>query len=184
MKLSTFVISSVRNIVFATFSLLFSRVTPFWLQRRILSRFGSQLGPNSCIHGGVKIFSGPRNLHIGRNSTINAQSILDNRGSIRIGDNVSISQGVKIYTGGHNIHSRSFEYQCKSVEIQDFAVIFSHAIISPGVYVGKGAVILPGSVVAKSVPDFEIWGGNPAKKVSERRRDLSYKINHQAWWSL
>ena len=180
----TFVFSSTKNLVLAIFSNLFSRITPFWLQRRILSRFGSQLGPNSCIHGGVKIFYGPKNLQIGQNSTVNAHSILDNRGLIKVGDNVSISQGVKIYTGGHNIHSRIFEYQTKPVVIQDFAVIFSHAIICPGVNVGRGVVIMPGSVVIKSVPDYEIWGGNPARKISERRKDLSYEINHQAWWSL
>ena len=37
-----------------------------------------------------------------------------------------------------------------------------------GVTIGNGAVIGAGAVVSKDIPDYEIWGGNPAKKVGER----------------
>ena len=30
---------------------------------------------------------------------------------------------------------------------------------------GKNAVVAAGSVVSKSIPDNEIWGGNPAKLI-------------------
>lgn len=176
--------ASLRNLAMMIFSVGFSYLLPFWLQRVVLGACGSNLGSSSAIHRGVRIFSGPTNLDIGRNSTINANAVLDNRALIAVGNNVSISQGVKIYTGGHDIHSKFFEYRARPVTIGDFAAIFSYSIILPGVSIGKGAVILPGSVVAKSVPAFEIWGGNPAAKVGERRHDLEYEINHRAWWSL
>ena len=32
-----------------------------------------------------------------------------------------------------------------------------------GVTIGKNSVVAAGSVVVKSIPDNEVWGGNPAK---------------------
>ena len=46
--------------------------------------------------------------------------------------------------------------------IKDHAFIGAHAIILKGVTIGEGSVIGAGSVVTKSVPDGEIWAGNPA----------------------
>ena len=42
------------------------------------------------------------------------------------------------------------------------------AALLPGVTVGEGAVIGANAVVTKPVPAFEIWGGNPARKIGER----------------
>lgn len=49
------------------------------------------------------------------------------------------------------------------VEIGPRAFVGSHCIILKGVTVGEGAVIGAGSVVARSVPPFELWGGRPAR---------------------
>jgi acetyltransferase-like isoleucine patch superfamily enzyme len=44
-----------------------------------------------------------------------------------------------------------------------------NAIILGGVRViGIGAVIGAGAVVTKPVPNFEVWAGNPARKIGER----------------
>ncbi|PID83996.1 hypothetical protein CSB09_03100 [Candidatus Gracilibacteria bacterium] len=53
--------------------------------------------------------------------------------------------------------------------IEDGVWIGSHCTILPGVTIGKGAVIAAGAVVSKDVPSYEVWGGNPAKKISERK---------------
>ncbi|MBM4304528.1 MAG: maltose acetyltransferase [Deltaproteobacteria bacterium] len=34
--------------------------------------------------------------------------------------------------------------------------------------IGQGAIIAAGSVVNKSVPPFEVWGGVPAQKLKDR----------------
>lgn len=44
----------------------------------------------------------------------------------------------------------------------------------PGVTIGRGAVILGGSIVSKDVDPFAIVGGNPAEVVGERASSLHY----------
>lgn len=51
----------------------------------------------------------------------------------------------------------------KPVIIKDGAFIGTDCIILKGVTIGEKSVIGAGSVVTKSVPDGEIWAGNPAK---------------------
>ena len=51
----------------------------------------------------------------------------------------------------------------KPVEIREGAFVGAHCIILKGVTIGKEAIVGAGSVVTKSIPDGEIWGGNPAK---------------------
>lgn len=46
--------------------------------------------------------------------------------------------------------------------------IGTSAIIIAGVKIGHGAIIAAGSLVNKDVPDCEIWGGVPAKKIRDR----------------
>ena len=52
------------------------------------------------------------------------------------------------------------------------------AIILGGTRVGHGCVIAAGSVVNRDVPDCEIWGGVPAKKISDRFSSSEEKDYH------
>ena len=47
--------------------------------------------------------------------------------------------------------------------IKDNAFIGAHSIILKGVTIGENSIIGAGSVVTKSVPDNQIWAGNPAR---------------------
>lgn len=44
----------------------------------------------------------------------------------------------------------------------------ANVVVLKGVQIGRGAIVAAGAVVTKSVPDYEIWGGVPARKVAER----------------
>ena len=93
--------------------------------------------------------------------------------SVTIGDFVRIGAGVKIYdTDFHSLNP--FERTAKPeipnvatkpIVIEDYAFIGAGSYILKGVTVGKYSIIGAGSVVTKDVPDGEIWGGNPAKKI-------------------
>ncbi len=52
-----------------------------------------------------------------------------------------------------------------SVLIKKNAFIGAHTIILKGVTVGERSIIGAGSVVTKSIPDDEVWAGNPAKRI-------------------
>jgi acetyltransferase-like isoleucine patch superfamily enzyme len=43
------------------------------------------------------------------------------------------------------------------------AFVGAHCLILKGVNIGRGAVVAAGSVVTKSIPPFELWGGVPAR---------------------
>jgi maltose O-acetyltransferase len=58
----------------------------------------------------------------------------------------------------------------KPVKVKEGAFIGVNSIILPGVTIGKCAIINAGSVVNCDVPDFNIFGGNPAKKVGRLPR--------------
>lgn len=49
------------------------------------------------------------------------------------------------------------------VVIKDGAFIGAHCIILKGVTIGENSIVGAGSVVTKSIPDGEIWAGNPVK---------------------
>ena len=48
-------------------------------------------------------------------------------------------------------------------------IVGVNSVILKGIHIGDGAVVAAGSVVTKSIPANEIWGGNPARKISDRR---------------
>ncbi len=89
---------------------------------------------------------------------------------VTIGNNVMIGGSCKIWdtdfhsldpllrTGGNDTDICS-----KEINIKDFAFIGGSSIILKGVTIGKNSIVAAGSVVTKSIPDNEIWGGNPAK---------------------
>ncbi len=156
-------------------------LTPFFaLKRRVARTLRMSLGRNTCVHGPLRTF-GLAPITIGDHSVVNRACYLDNRAAINIGDSVSIAHNVRIYTGGHDIDSSDFAYTKAPVSVQDFVVIFANAIVQPGITIGKGAVVLPGAVVTRDVLPFSVVGGNPARHVRERRKDLDYTFHYDHW---
>ena len=92
--------------------------------------------------------------------------------SITIGNNVKLGGGVCIYdTDFHCIFPNvrtdprlDLKYKIKKpVVIKNNAFIGAHSIVLKGVTIGENSVVGAGSVVTKSIPDNEVWAGNPAK---------------------
>ncbi|NDV42642.1 acyltransferase [Muricauda sp. 40Bstr401] len=94
--------------------------------------------------------------------------------SITIGKHVKIGGSVKIYdTDFHHLNflnRRARETDVpitKPVVLKDDCFIGAHSIILKGVTVGERSIVGAGSVVTKSIPDGEIWAGNPAKFIKK-----------------
>lgn len=90
--------------------------------------------------------------------------------SITIGEDAMLGGAVQVYDS--NFHSTDFtkrmtrpdpDIRTAPVVIGRGAFIGTCSIILKGVTIGEYSVIAAGSVVVTSVPDGEIWGGNPAK---------------------
>lgn len=69
------------------------------------------------------------------------------------------------------------------VEIGNDVWICSNALITGGVRVGDGAVILAGAVVTKDVAPYSIVGGVPAKEIGKRFDDDEIVfLLKEKWW--
>lgn len=59
------------------------------------------------------------------------------------------------------------------------------SVIMPGIKIGDGAIIAAYSVVAKNVPAYTVYGGNPAKFIKKRFNDeLIDLLLRFCWWDL
>lgn len=152
-------------------------IFPSVLGNWYLRLFGIKTGKECCIHRACKFFH-VGNFRTGDHVVINFGCYLDNRRGITIGNNVDLAHNVKIYTLGHNINDSRFKTLGKPVVIEDNVFVFSNAMIMPGVTIHEGAIVLPGSIVTKDVDAYTVVGGNPAKYVKSRRRDLDYTCSY------
>ncbi|MFZ2627963.1 MAG: acyltransferase [Rugosibacter sp.] len=172
-----------RKLLAAAFTLCFNLLPGFSLRAAVMRLLGFRIGHGVALHSWLRFFEIRRNVSIGSNVTINAGCYLDNRLSISIGDNVNISHDVRIYTLGHDVDDPMCKAVGAPVTILDDAWIFPNVLIMPGVTIGRGAVVYPGSVVTKNVGELEIVGGNPARKIRMRNGDIRYRVDYRTWFA-
>jgi maltose O-acetyltransferase len=103
---------------------------------------------------------------------LNRSSVLMCRKHISIGQDVLVADHVTIIDHNHGLFPVGVPYSKRGytsepIHIGDFVWIGSHATVLKGVTIGDNAVIAAGSVVTKNVPSREVWGGVPARKISE-----------------
>lgn len=155
------------------------RVPSRRLRSMYLSAWLGSLGDGSGVQSCCRFLYG-RNVYIGERSVINFGCLLDGRGyRIEIGHDTSIGPEATLLTLGHEPNSPDFGNRGGPVKIGPRAWIAYRAIILPGVSIGEGAVVAAGSVVSKDVPPYTIVAGNPARVIGERKRNLTYILNHR-----
>lgn len=115
-------------------------------------------------------FNFANNIEIGKNVSWNAGCYLDAKGGIKLGDYSMLTEYVKIFTHSHSEGDHMIR-EYKGVEIGDYAKVYTAATILPGVKLGTGAIVATGAIVTKSVDDFTLVGGIPAKPMRKRNFD-------------
>lgn len=91
---------------------------------------------------------------------------------ITIGDDCLIASKCTFNDTGHE-HDRALKVNEQPVTqgeiiIHDDVWIGTNSVILRGVTIGKGAVIGAGSVVNKSIPEYQVWAGVPARFIRNR----------------
>jgi len=106
---------------------------------------------------------------------IGSDVYIDFSGGVEIYERTAISESVKIFTHNHTIHDESKDWMSnpvkfKPLRIERYVWIGANALIMPSVeIIGEGAIIAAGAVLTKDAEPYGIYGGNPAKKIAERR---------------
>jgi acetyltransferase-like isoleucine patch superfamily enzyme len=107
------------------------------------------------------------NLTIGDRNTNHNDYINLARG-VTFGDDVGLSPEVSIITHGAWLSIlEGFPCQYAPVEIKSRTIIGYRSTIMPGITIGENSVIGACSLIVKSLPGNEVYGGVPAKKISE-----------------
>lgn len=96
---------------------------------------------------------------------------------ISIGDRTILGPGVKLFGATHPLNPllrypvRQFDFAME-IHIGKDCWLGGGVIVCPGVRIGDGVAVLPGSVVTKNVPSFVVVAGCPARvlEVLERER--------------
>lgn len=93
---------------------------------------------------------------------------------IVIGKLCMVAAGCRFVDGDHGHSERALPMMKQPainlpIRIDDDVWVGANVVILKGVTIGRGAIVGAGAVVTKPIPEFEIWGGVPAKKIGVRR---------------
>ena len=141
---------------------------------------GGMINALGCNHGSCLRVDNGASIKIGHSTGLSDVSVWAKE-SITIGDYVTIGAETIINDSNSHClnymerrleHHRGVDWQKINIAkapivIEDDVFIGARCIINKGVRIGKRAVIAAGSVVTKSVPADEVWGGNPAKFIKK-----------------
>lgn len=119
-----------------------------------------------------------KNIFVGNDVIINMNCTFVDNKPIHIGNQVLIASNVQIYTASHPVLPQErfvggwkekgttfFRTYVRPVQIQDCVWIGGGAVILPGVTIGKNSVIGAGSVVTRSIPANCVAVGNPCRVI-------------------
>lgn len=138
----------------------------------LLRVMGARIGRRVTFYPGVWIMTG-RQLTVGDDVDLALDVLITSDGGVTIGNRVLIGYRTQILSRNHIIPKERLSifgsgHSSRPVVIGDDPWIGGNCVILPGVTIGKGCVIGAGSIVTKSIPDYSIAVGNPAKVVRVR----------------
>jgi maltose O-acetyltransferase len=166
-----------------------------WLRNKF---YGYHPGKKSRVQQHVVIYH-PQRLTLGVNVQISIGCHLNAGGGIDVGDNTLIGPRVSIWSQNHIYTSADLPicqqgYEYSLVKIEEDVWIGCGAIILPGVTLRRGCVIGAGAVVTRSTDPYTVYAGVPARAIkkrtsiespneaAERRKKVAHGASH-GWQS-
>ncbi len=140
------------------------------------------LGNNIRIDGNVVIAAYSGSLTLGNYIHIGGGCYLGCAGGITMGDFSGLSQGISIYSGTDDYTGKSLtnptvphkylKVKLAPVVLGKHVIVGSGSVILPGVTIGEGSSVGALSLVTKSLDEWGVYFGAPAKKLKARSKDM------------
>ena len=150
---------------------LHSAIVRYWNQYKLKKLKFRYFGTNIKICPNFKL--GHR-----ENIFINAQ------GGVEIGSGTITGPDVMIFSVNHIYDSEILpfaeELSLKPVVIGENCWIGARVFICPGVSIGEGSVVAANSVVTKNFPPCSVIGGNPAKLIKTKNKEMYSKAKEKS----
>ena len=162
----------------------FGKNSTLYSPRCIRGKKYISIGNNTTILNDVRmqvyndITKKASNIIIGNNCYIGYNNSFLAGGNIIVEDGVLLASNILITSENHSIDPESSVYYmnqsllCNDIRICEGTWIGERACILPGVTIGKKCVIGAGSIVTKSIPDFSIAIGSPARVIKTYNFEL------------
>lgn len=140
-----------------------------------------QVHNHGVLHCGGRAWTkGGGFIQLGDEVIIGPHAYFLGAGGITVGARVRMGGGVMVFsseedftlTDGKSVTRHFFA----PVVLEEDAIVGSQAIITPGVTVGRGAIIGAGALVREDVPEYAVVVGRPAKVVGDRRNPLQHGL--------
>lgn len=117
------------------------------------------------------------NVRLGENVFINFNSVFLDTCLISVGSRTLVGPHVSFYSATHPLdpalrNGTQGPELGKEIHIGEDCWIGGNVCILPGVTIGRGSVVGAGSVVTKSVPEFTVVAGNPARVIRKVVTDM------------
>ena len=105
-----------------------------------------------------------KNITVGKNVFINMGCKFQDQGGITVGDGSLIGHNVVLATLNHDLNPDTRKSMTPSpIHIGNNVWIGAGAVILPGVTIGDGAIVAAGAVVTRDVKAYTLAGGVPAR---------------------
>lgn len=136
------------------------------------------LGSKSIIEDFATINNGVGDVIIGNNCGIGISNVII--GPVTMGNYVMLAQNIVISGLNHGYEDvtlppRVQKVVTKQITINDNVWIGANCVVTAGVTIGKHAIIGAGSVITKSIPEYSVAVGNPARVIKK------YNFTTNSW---
>lgn len=134
----------------------------------LLRLFGAEVAIGVVIKPSVNI-KYPWKLRIGKYTWIGENVWIDNLAMVDIGPNCCVSQGAMLLCGNHNYKKSSFDLMVGKITLEEGVWVGAQSVVCPKVHCASHAVLSVGSIATSDLEAYQIYQGNPAKVIKERK---------------
>lgn len=135
----------------------------------LLRCFGAKLAAHCHIYPGARIWA-PWNLECDEYASIADEAVIYNAAKLLMGSHAIVSQQAYICTATHDFDDPVFPMIASPIKLGRYAWVCARACVLPGVTLGDGSVLGLAAVASKDLEPWQVYAGNPAKRIKQRRR--------------